>query len=70
MADFCDLGSERAQQILDDALAARARQSNKPAVDHPFCLECDAAIPLKRRELLPGVELCVDCQSIEEARRG
>ncbi|OWL90458.1 hypothetical protein B7O88_04230 [Halopseudomonas aestusnigri] len=35
-------------------------------MDHPYCLDCDEAIPLKRREALPGVECCVDCQQLRE----
>ena len=27
-----------------------------------ICVECDAAIPPARREAVPGVRLCVDCQ--------
>lgn len=27
------------------------------------CEECDAAIPLARREAIPGVRFCVNCQS-------
>ena len=27
------------------------------------CVECDAAIPDARREAVPGVRLCVTCQS-------
>lgn len=70
MADFCDIGAERTDQMLSDALEARRLRAARPAVDHPFCLDCDAAIPIKRRELLPGVETCVDCQQLREVRRG
>ena len=28
-----------------------------------FCEECDAEIPQARREAVPGVRLCVACQS-------
>jgi len=73
MADFCDVGAERAQQTIDDALAARRLEASKPVIDHPYCEDCDCAIPLKRREALPGVECCVDCQAIREhvgVRRG
>ena len=68
MADACDLGSDRAQQIIDDALAARRLHASRPAVDHVDCLDCGWPIPLKRRESLPGVETCVDCQSIRERK--
>lgn len=28
-----------------------------------FCVECDEPIPAARREAVPGVRLCVTCQS-------
>lgn len=28
-----------------------------------FCEECDAEIPERRRQAIPGVRLCVACQS-------
>ena len=27
-----------------------------------FCIECEEPIPEKRREAIPGVKLCIDCQ--------
>lgn len=69
MADAADLGADRAQQMHDDVLAARqAAAAARPALDHPYCLDCDEPIPLARREALQGVETCVDCQGIREAR--
>lgn len=73
MADFCDVGSERTQQMIDDALAARRAVAAKPVIDHLYCESCGVAIPLKRREALPGVDTCVDCQAMLEhmgVRRG
>ena len=32
------------------------------------CAECDEPIPEARRRALPGVKLCVDCQSERDAR--
>ncbi len=69
MADFCDIGSDYTQQLVDDAIAAQLRKAWRPAVDHVYCLDCDEAIPLRRREALPGVECCVECQQVREARR-
>lgn len=66
MADACDLGAERAQQLNDDALAHHRYQASRLALDNPYCMDCGEAIPLKRREALPGVECCVDCQAIRE----
>ncbi|MCC5880733.1 MAG: DksA/TraR family C4-type zinc finger protein [Idiomarina sp.] len=28
-----------------------------------FCAECDEPIPKARREALPGVRLCIECQT-------
>lgn len=70
MADACDLGNDRAFQILEDALEARRLRAARAAIDNPFCLDCGAPIPLRRRELLPGVETCIDCQRIREVRGG
>lgn len=73
MADFCDVGSERTQQMIDDALAVRRAVASRPVVDHQYCESCGCGIPLKRREALPGVDTCVDCQQILElsgVRRG
>lgn len=70
MADFADLGSARADQMLEEALEAQRRASARSNIDHVYCLDCDIAIPVKRREALPGVETCVDCQTLREPRRG
>ncbi len=34
------------------------------------CEECDAAIPEGRREALPGVRLCVECQGERDRLAG
>ena len=56
------------QQIDDsikDALAKlRAQQISGPGLLN--CEECSAEIPLARREALPGVRLCIACQSARE----
>ena len=33
------------------------------------CEECDAVIPAARRKAIPGVRLCVDCQSALEKQQ-
>lgn len=32
------------------------------------CAECDEEIPPARREAIPGVKLCIDCQKSRDAR--
>ncbi|MFC3568611.1 DksA/TraR family C4-type zinc finger protein [Paracoccus sp. TOH] len=44
----------------------RMRQRNAQRVTREsaaFCDECDEPIPEARRQAIPGVRLCVDCQS-------
>lgn len=47
---------------VDDAVTlARSRLPAGDALTH--CETCGAAIPEPRRQAIPGVRLCVDCQS-------
>ena len=47
---------------LKDALElARSRIPAGEVLAH--CEACDVAIPIARREAVPGVRLCVNCQS-------
>jgi len=65
MADAADYANERMAHLIEGSLARRKRFQG---VSHVFCIECDAEIPERRREALPGVELCVECQQLQEAR--
>lgn len=47
---------------IDDAVQkARSRLPSGASLTH--CEECGEAIPLGRQEAMPGVRLCVTCQS-------
>lgn len=47
---------------VDDAVSlARSRLPHGKSLTH--CAECDAEIPQARRQAIPGVRLCVTCQS-------
>ena len=47
---------------IDDAVkAARRRLPAGPSRSH--CEECGAEIPAARREAMPGVRLCIPCQT-------
>jgi len=51
---------------VDDAVrAARERMPRGPSA--MCCEECDAPIPEARRQAVPGVRLCVSCQSALDA---
>ena len=41
-----------------------AEQKSQPSAE--FCEECGVDIPVARRKLVPGVQLCVECQTIAE----
>lgn len=47
--------------IKDAIEQAKSRMPKGESLVH--CEECDAEIPEKRREAIPGVRLCVQCQS-------
>lgn len=47
--------------IADAVKTARANIPAGDSLEH--CEECDAIIPLARREAIPGVRLCIACQS-------
>ncbi|MCX4187455.1 DksA/TraR family C4-type zinc finger protein [Methylophaga sp. OBS4] len=48
---------------VEDAVK-HARDSLPKGESLTHCEECDAEIPLRRREVVPGVRLCVKCQEI------
>lgn len=54
--------------VKDAIKRARSQLPNGPGLSH--CAECDAAIPEARRKALPGVRLCVACQSEQDKTQG
>ena len=52
---------------IEDAIK-RARSNIATGESAKFCEECDAAIPEERRAAIPGVQLCVVCQSSLEEK--
>ncbi|MWV15599.1 DksA/TraR family C4-type zinc finger protein [Pseudomonas sp. L-22-4S-12] len=53
---------EQIDSSIEDAVArARSRLPRGASLSH--CEECAAAIPEARRQAVPGVRLCVACQS-------
>ena len=56
---------EQIDASVEDAVK-RARSRLPRGESLLQCEECDAEIPEGRREALPGVRLCVDCQSARD----
>lgn len=57
---------DQIDSTVDDALQ-RARQNLPRGESLEECEECGTAIPQARREALPGVRLCIACQSERDA---
>ncbi|WP_417617481.1 DksA/TraR family C4-type zinc finger protein [Oceanisphaera sp.] len=55
---------------VEDAVKdARSHLNTGDSLSH--CEECDASIPDARRKAIPGVRLCIECQSkLEKQRKG
>jgi len=51
--------------VLSRVVAALARLDEDPA-SFGLCLECEEPIAAKRLDLLPYVELCVECQQAQD----
>lgn len=52
---------------VEDAVN-QARSNIPRGKSAEFCEECDAAIPAARRKAVPGVQLCIKCQSKAESK--
>ena len=52
---------------VEDAVK-RARSNMPRGESLKKCEECDAKIPEARREAVPGVRLCIACQSERDAK--
>ncbi|MDP5291558.1 DksA/TraR family C4-type zinc finger protein [Oceanimonas sp. CHS3-5] len=53
--------------VEDAVQSARSRLGAGDSLSH--CEECDAPIPDARRRAVPGVRLCIECQSQQEKQR-
>lgn len=69
MTDIFDRAQEREEELRQDALANQARKAGAMARDSALtCGVCDEPIPEARRQAVPGVQTCIDCQhEIERA---
>lgn len=68
-ADPIDSACEREEEMRADALADQARRaglSGKTVKDSALRCECGTRIPLARRQAIPGVQTCIECQTALE----
>ncbi|WP_372986721.1 DksA/TraR family C4-type zinc finger protein [Marinobacter sp.] len=59
---------EQIDASVDDEIQ-RARSQLAAGESATNCDECDAPIPEARRKAIPGVRLCIDCQSAYEKQQ-
>lgn len=65
-ADNTAIELERAEQRFLQSLASTNKATRPSAKE---CAECSDEIPEKRRQFIPGVQLCVECQTAREKQR-
>ena len=58
--------NEQIEASIEEAVTL-ARKQLAGGVSLENCEECDSPIPPARREAIPGVRLCVECQGEMEA---
>ncbi len=54
--------------VESEIARVRARRLGARSLTH--CEDCGEAIPLARREAVPGVGRCVACQTLEDQQQG
>ncbi|SDD95587.1 DksA/TraR family C4-type zinc finger protein [Ruegeria marina] len=54
--------SEQIEASISDELARMKARKAPVGESLTHCAECDEEIPRARRQALPGVKLCLDCQ--------
>jgi phage/conjugal plasmid C-4 type zinc finger TraR family protein len=66
--------NEQIDASIEDELTRMKLKARRPAtLSRSHCAECEEPIPEARRQALPGVQLCIDCQADRDAapvRRG
>ena len=67
MADIADIANDYAERDLHERLRGRVQYQGQSQKE---CDDCGCEIPMRRREAVPGVRLCIDCQEVEERRHG
>ena len=63
-------GDDAVQQQIDATVEGAVKRARSRLADGPgraTCEACDAPIPEARRQAVPGVRLCVTCQSQADA---
>jgi len=62
VADIIDIANDYAERHIEYSLAKHAART-KDENSAFYCVECNDAIPHRRRAAILGVKTCVDCQA-------
>lgn len=63
MGDPMDFAQQREEEMRQDALDRHARRNElQPIESAEFCYLCECPIPEGRRQAIPGVQTCIECQ--------
>lgn len=60
--------NEQIEASIADELARMKARKGPTGESLSHCAECEEEIPQARREAVPGVKLCIDCQTGRDAR--
>lgn len=60
--------SEQIEASIADELARLKARKSQVGESLTHCAECDEPIPEARRTAIPGVKLCIECQSERDRR--
>ncbi len=56
-------GDGAVQQQIDDSIADAIKRARAQLPSGPSLTHCGVAIPEARRQAVPGVRLCIECQA-------
>ncbi|EKJ5691856.1 TraR/DksA C4-type zinc finger protein [Salmonella enterica] len=68
MADEIDQAQENYDSYLESLIEKKRYRAASSESLH-YCRLCGERIPEERRKILPGVEICIYCQSEKERRQ-
>ena len=60
--------NEQIEASIADELKRMEAQRKRNGVSLTHCAECDEPIPEARRQAVPGVTLCIECQQERDGR--
>ena len=60
--------NEQIEASIADELARMKARRGPMGESLSHCAECEEEIPQARREAIPGVKLCIDCQKERDGR--